>query len=139
MDHKLKEINLTETFRKMGRAPVDPQVFNRAWFKVEERIAARQRPLLGHLVWKPWGHPIRWAAAAVLLFAAYSGALYNNLQEQDNLGEYVETISNPIDNLTKDTGIVHLSPLISEAPAPFRELLLSDENADNLANDDLSI
>ena len=139
MEKRLKEINLTETLREMGQTPVDPVVFDRAWFKVEERIAARQRPFLGHLIWRPWGHPIRWAAAAMLMFAVYSGVLYDNLQDQDNLGEYVETISNPTVNLAKDPGIVRVSPLTSEAPSPFRELLLSDEGADTSTNDDLSI
>ena len=139
MEKPLNEDKITQALRDLGKTPVDPAVYDRAWFKVEEKIFARQKPLLGHLVWRPWGHPIRWAAAAALMFVVYSGVLYDNYQTQDNLGDFVETVSQPTANLAKDPGIVHVSSLMSDGPSGFREMLFSDEDNDSLSNDDLSL
>src|SRR5579859_6287629 len=110
-----KEQDINKALRKMAKAPPEPEFFERVWFKLEEKITSRQQPFWGSIVWKPWGHPVRWVAAMACLTLAFTGFLYNrSIVDQQEMASYVITVSNPTENLTKDLGVVKVSKLLSE-------------------------
>jgi hypothetical protein len=136
-----KDEDITKILKKMDKTPVDRSVYDRVWFKVEERIERRNRSFLNNIVWRPWIHPIRWVAAAACLVVTFTSVLYHqNALDQADLASYVETVSNPTANVTNDIGIVHVSSLISGAPSsPLQEALFFDESSDSLSNDELAL
>ncbi len=138
----LKDEDITKILKKMGKIPVDGITYDRVWFKLEERLEKREKSFLDNVVWRPWGHPIRWVAAAACLLVTFTGVLYNQkIVEQADLAAYVETVSNPTANVTKDLGIVHVSALITEGPSPsVHEAFFSEgDHTDSLLNDELSL
>ena len=138
----LKDEDITKALRNMGKTPVDGMTYDRVWFKVEERLAKREKGFLKNVVWRPWGHPIRWVAAAACLLVTFTGVLYTHgIGEERDLAAYVETVSNPTANVTKDLGIVHVSTLITEGPSlSVHEAFFSEgDHTDSLSNDELSL
>src|SRR5579863_1996384 len=134
--------DITKALKKMGKTPVDGMTYDRVWFKVEERLEKRERGFLGHIVWRPWSHPIRWVAAAACSLIIFTGVTYNNYRlDQADLASYVETVSDPTANITKDLGIVHVSSLITEGPSPaVHEAFFSEgDHMDSLSNDELPL
>lgn len=123
MRHAWKEQDINKALVKMGKASPEPEVFERAWFKIEEKAASRGNHFWTSIVWRPWGHPVRWVAAMACLAVAFTGFLYNrSIVDQQEMGSYVMSVSNPTENITKDLGMVKVSKLLSEPSATVANL-----------------
>lgn len=139
MKRTMKEQDITKILRQMAKAAPDGGVFNRAWYKVEERIAARANAGR-HIVWRPWGHPVRWVAAACLCLAL-TGTLYHQVSSDDNqaVAEYLLSVSNPTAGVERDLGVVKLSVLLTGPSTSAASFLkdADDEHSNVLAGDEI--
>jgi hypothetical protein len=132
------EQDITKALKKMGKLSVNPEVFERAWFKIEERIAAKGKHFWTPIIWKPWSHPVRWVAATACLCIAFTAFLYQrNMIDQTEMESYVISVSNPTENVTKDLGIVRVSRLLSEPSASVADLMIDDVHVDPLPEDQI--
>ena len=136
----IKEKDITKTLKQMAKAETDEAVFQRVWFKLEDRIAAREKPHR-QVIWKPWGHPAGWVAAACL-FLAFTGALYHRTVSLDNedMVRYMMSVSNSTSsaNVTGDLGLVNVSVLLSGPSVSNAELMKADDDhSDILAGDEI--
>ena len=117
MNSEWKDQDLERVLRNLNKTEKDSQVSDRVWARIETRLAERTSSWLGHKVWRPMGHPIRWVVAACFLFVAFGGVLYvNRGGDQADMNAYLLNISNPTENIAKDPGYVKVSSIISEAP-----------------------
>ena len=137
MKHIWNEQQIIKALKKMAKASPEPEVFERAWFKLEEKIGSRRIPLWGSIVWKPWSHPVRYVAAMACLLLAFTGILYQRaVMDQQELGAYVLSVSNPTEGITKDLGVVRVSRLLTEPSASVADLL-EDVHVDPAPEDQL--
>ncbi len=129
MNSEWKDQDLDRVLRNLNKTDKDSQVSDRVWARIESHLAERTSSWLGHTVWRPLGHPIRWVVAASFLFVAFGGVFYQHqLGEQADLNAYLLNISNPTDNLSKDPGYVKVSSVISESPSQAGAgILIGDE------------
>lgn len=136
MKREWQEEDITKALKNLARTEPARSAYDHAWFKIEDKIARRQKHLLPSVVWRPWGHPIRWVAAAACLCVAFSGLLYHqDSVDQTELGGYLINVSNTPESVTSDPGLVHVSVLLSE---PSSSLDMTVENhADPLAADEI--
>lgn len=125
----------------MPKASAKDTVFDHVWFKIEDKLAARNKPLLGPVIWRPWVHPIRWVAAAACLCVAFTGGLYHqDSVDKTELANYVLSVSNPAADVSSDWGIVKVSSLLLEPPASSIHGIVADEDNNSkgsLSNDAL--
>jgi hypothetical protein len=128
-----KKQEIEKALRQMAKAAPEDGVFDRVWYKLEDRIHARNSHFWQHVIWKPWGHPVRWVAAACLCLTL-SGTFYiqNLNNENKDMAEYLMAISNPAANVTHDLGIVNVSVLLSGPSTNGVELLKADDEHSNI-------
>ena len=136
----INEKDITKALKQMAKAKPEDIVFQRVWFKLEDRIAARVKPRR-QVIWKPWGHPAGWLAAACL-FLTFTGALYQRATVLDNedMVSYMKSVSDSTStaNVTRDLGLVNVSVLLSGPSASTAGLLKNDdEHSDILAGDEI--
>ena len=137
MRKTLKDEEITKILKKMGKTPVDGMAYDRVWFKVEERLEKREKGFLNNIVWRPWGHPIRWVAAVACLMLAFSGFLTHvDIGEKNDMANYLINVSNTPENVTQDPGIVKVSILLSE-PSSSAPNMSVDNHADPLSADEI--
>jgi hypothetical protein len=141
MQIKWKDQDLEQVLKNLNETEKVSQASNRVWARIESRLSERETPWLNHKVWRPLGHPIRWVMAASFLLAAIGVALYQNqFMEQADLNAYLLNISNPTENIAKDSGEVRVSSIISETPnQEGAVILIGDEErpAIQTSEDDL--
>ncbi len=136
MRHTLKEQDITKALQKMAKASPEPEVFERTWFKIEEKIASRGKHFWSEIIWRPWGHPVRWVAAMACLAVAFTGFLYNrSIVDQQEMASYVISVSSP-ENITKDLGMVKVSKLLSD-PSSGMANLFEDVHIDPAPEDQI--
>ena len=131
------EKNITKALKNLPKASAKDVVFNRVWFKIEDKLAAQNKPLV---IWRPWVHPIRWVAAAACFCFVFTGILYHqDSVDKTELANYVMSVSDPAADVTSDWGIVKVSSLLLEPPAASIKGVLTDEdnNKGTLSNDAL--
>ena len=136
MRHTLKEQDITKALQKMAKASPEPEVFERTWFKIEEKIASSGKHFWSEIIWRPWGHPVRWVAAMACLAVAFTGFLYNrSIVDQQEMASYVISVSSP-ENITKDLGMVKVSKLLSD-PSSGMANLFEDVHIDPAPEDQI--
>jgi len=110
-------------------------VFERVWYKLEDRINSRTHP--HHVIWKPWGHPVRWVALAACFCVAVTGAFVQQQTNENNeVASFLVNVSNPMATITRDQNIVKVSALLSDSPSSVPDM--SDEvRIDSLASDEI--
>jgi hypothetical protein len=139
MKQNLKKQDIEKALRQMAKAAPEEAVFDRVWYKLEDRINSKSEHFWHHLIWKPWGHPVRWVAAACLCLGL-TGVLYNvnsNANDKD-AASFIMSVSNPTANVTHDLGMVNVSVLLSGPSTNGVELLKTDdEHSDILAGDEI--
>ena len=136
MRHTLKEQDITKALQKMAKASPEPEVFERTWFKIEEKIASRGKHFWSEIIWRPLGHPVRWVAAMACLAVAFTGFLYNrSIVDQQEMASYVISVSSP-ENITKDLGMVKVSKLLSD-PSSGMANLFEDVHIDPAPEDQI--
>lgn len=134
-----KEQDINKALKQMAKAPVDRTVFDRAWFKLEDRIISRKKRVWQHIVWKPWVHPVRWVALACLCLG-FTGLIYNQhaINETNDTASYLMSVSNPTANITHDLGMVNVSVLLSGPSNSASDIFKSDdEHTDVLSGDEI--
>ncbi len=137
MKSSWKDENITKALKKMAKATPEDVVFDRVWFKIEDRLTVPKKHFWNHIIWRPWGHPVRWVAMAACLCFAFTGTLYhfNNVDETE-MGSYLINISNPIENISQDQNVVKVSTLLSEPSTSAPDM--SDEvKIDSLSSDEI--
>jgi negative regulator of sigma E activity len=136
MKHIWKDEDITKILKEMAKAVPEKTVFQRVWFKVEERLDSRRYH--SHMVWHPWLHPVRWVAAAACLCLAFTGVLYqHDIADKNDMAAYLMSAPDPVATVTVDPGMVHVSVLISE-PANKAPDVFRDQNPFNpLAGDEI--
>jgi len=132
--------DITRVLKESAQTRPDEAVFERAWFKIEDRLTASKRHFWSHIVWKPWSHPVRWVAMAACLCLVLTGTIshFNTIGEMENveMGSYLMNISNPIDAISNDQNVVKVSTLLSEPSSAAPDM--SDEvKIDSLASDEI--
>ena len=114
MKREWKEEDITKALKKMPKVHTDDEVFERAWFKIEQRLfpaGGQQRHLF---VWRPWLHPVRWVVAACLCLALAAGLHYRSQLDQADLAVFIESIADPAEEVTADEEIVRASVLLTD-------------------------
>ena len=61
-----KTQDIEKALRQMAKANPPEGSFDRVWYKLEDRLGSRKVHSWRHIIWKPWGHPVRWVAVACL-------------------------------------------------------------------------
>ncbi len=125
-----------------GLAEADPEGAwaDRAWTRIENHLieAKNHQPI--HRVWRPWGHPIRWVAAAGFLFMAFTGVYYQSNQrearENTELASYLVGGLNPMENITRDQNDIKVSALLSE-PSSASPVYSDEFHSESLAGDEI--
>jgi len=118
-----KEQDITKALQKMAKASPGPELFERSWFKIEEKINSRGQGLFGSVVWRPWGHPVRWVAAMACLTVAFTGFIYDRtITDQQEMASYVIAVSSPNENINRDLGVVKVSKLLSDPSVSLVDL-----------------
>lgn len=116
MKHSWKDEDITKALRNMAKAPVENVVFERVWFKIEERLSPDRKRWWHSFVWRPWSHPVRWVAVVACLTFIFSGALYQQykwgIKEQADLACYMLSVSNPTANDAKESEVIKVSSLM---------------------------
>lgn len=139
MKRTKKERDIIKVLRQMADMAPGAGVFERIWYKIEERAASRANAGR-HIVWRPWGHPVRWVAAACLCLAL-TGTLYHAVSADDNqaLAEYLLSISNPTAGVEHDLGVLKLPVLLTDPSTSASNLLkdADDEHSNVLAGDEI--
>lgn len=140
MKRNMKEQDITKALRQMAKAKPEEAVFDRVWYKLEEHIDARRNHAGRHITWKPWGHPVRWVMAACFCLAL-TGTFYHQISVSDNedVAEYLQSVSNPTANVGHDLGMVNV-PILLTGPSTTNANLLKeadDEHSNVLAGDEI--
>ena len=139
MKRNWKEQDITKAIKQMAKATPDELVFERAWLKLEDRINARQKHFWQTFVWKPWGHPVRWVAAACLCLG-FTGLLYNQASNRENedMASYMMSVSHSTSNVNHDLGLVKVPVLLSGPSNTAAGLLKNnDDHPDILSGDEI--
>jgi hypothetical protein len=133
MKRNMKIQDIDKTLKQMAKAVPEEAVFERVWYKLEDRIQSRTNHFWQHVIWKPWGHPVRWVAAACLCLTLSSTLYIQNMnKENKDMAEYLMSISNPAANVTRDLGVVNVSVLLSGPSANGLELMKADDEHSNI-------
>ena len=123
--------DITKALKRAGKFRVDEAVFDRAWVKVEDKLTGRERRFWDNLVWRPWGHPVRWVLAACLCVVLMGVVHQQRSMEQAEIASYLMFISDPAAEALADQEIVRVSALLSEPDS-----LLAEEDADESMSED---
>jgi hypothetical protein len=136
MKNTWNDQDITKALKKM--AETKPQAsFDHVWFKIEEKLEARHHHAWNNIVWKPWGHPVRWVMAAACLCVAFTGVTYHqNVVDQTDMGSYLMSVANPTENVTKDLGVTKVSILLTDSSKPTPEVKV-DDHLDAIAADEI--
>jgi hypothetical protein len=134
-----KDENITEALKEMAKAAPEEVVFDRVWFKIEDRLAAPKKRFWNHIIWRPWGHPVRWVAAAACFCLTLTGTFYHlDTNDKNDMVSYMMSVSNAGANVTRDSGLVNVSVLLSEPSTSTAGLLTNDDDhSDVLAGDEI--
>jgi hypothetical protein len=112
---KWTEEKITRALKLMAKEPNVLPWADRAWDKIETRIAARQH----RSFWKqinPWGRPYRLALVATSFCAVLvGGAAYQQSAYQTELASYILNISDPRVTVPEDLGVVKIPVFLSDA------------------------
>lgn len=135
MEKKNIEQKIDRELRKMSRMEPHPAIFERSWMKIEERLAVRQPKT--RLVWRPWGHPVRWVAMAACLCLVVTGYVYKgNLDDNNEIASHLMNVSNPTASMTWDQNFIKVSVLLTDTTSVAPDM--SDEvKVDTLASDEI--
>ena len=129
--------DITKALKKMAKKPAPPSSFDQTWFKIEERLEARKNHFWNHIVWNPWGHPVRWVVATACLCLFYTGVSYRqNVMDQTDMGSYLISVANPTTNVTKELGVEKVSVLLSESTASTPDVKV-DDHLEPIAADEI--
>ena len=130
MNNNWNDEDITKALKDMANTEPDSTVFQRVWFKVEERLAS------GHhhaIVWHPWLHPVRWVVAAASLCLAFSGFLYHGYTiGQNDMASYLLSRPDPVATVTAEPG-VRVPILLKEPSNKSIDILAVQENMNPLA------
>ena len=134
-----KDENITKALKKMAKAAPEEMVFNRVWFKIEDRLTVPKRHFWSRIVWRPWSHPVRWVAMAACLCVGFTGTFYHlDTNDKNDMVSYMMSVSNAGANVTRDSGLVNVSVLLSEPSTSTAGLLTNDDDhSDVLAGDEI--
>ncbi|HVZ81270.1 MAG TPA: hypothetical protein VHE12_10830 [bacterium] len=125
------ENQIEREIRKMGKIQSHPAVFERAWTRIEERLAEPKT----HWVWRPWGHPVRWVAMAACLFLALSAYFYQgNMDDNSEIATHLINVSNPMGAMVRDQNLIKVSTLLSDS-SPLTPAMTDEVQVDELASD----
>lgn len=135
MKQNFKIQDIERALIQMRKQAPEAPVFQRVWYKIEDRINSRTHPQ--HIVWKPWGHPVRWVALAACFCVAVTGVLVQQQTDENNeVASFLVNVSNPMATITHDQNIVKVSALLSDSPSSVPDM--SDEvHIDSLATDEI--
>lgn len=132
---KAKQIS-KEMGKLSGFAPKN-EVFDRVWFKLENRLADRKKHFWGSIVWKPWARPGGRVLLAACLCLALTGVHYQqNQADNKDLASYLMALSNPVLDSTHDDNFVKLSRLLTGPSAEITDNPSSDEDQVNVLQGD---
>lgn len=130
-----KTQDIGRALAQLGKMVPEEAVFDRAWYKIEDRINSRIHPQ--HIVWKPWGHPVRWIALAACFCVAVTGVLVQQQTNENNeVASFLVNVSDPMATITHDQNIVKVSALLSDSSSAVPDM--SDEvHIDSLVTDEI--
>ncbi len=139
MKHNWKDEDISKALKKMAEGAPEEIIFDRVWFKIEDRLAAPKKHFWNHIIWRPWGHPVRWVAMAACLCIGFTGAFYHiDTNDKNDMASYLMSISEAGTNVTRDLGLVNVSVLLSEPSTSTADLLTNDDDhSDVLAGDEI--
>jgi hypothetical protein len=131
--------NISKALQKLSAADRDENPFDRAWFKIEDRLAAPKRDPRNRLVWRPWAHPVRWVALAACLCVTFTGIQYRQVEaEKNEVASYLITISDPMGAINRDQDFVKVSTLLSEPSTAMTGIPSSnDDHSDAPSGDEI--
>ena len=130
--------NITKVLKDLPRIPEGGFEADRVWLKLENRIQERGKPRWGLGTWRPWGHPVRWVAAAACLFLAFTGVLtHQRSAEREDMASYLLSVSNPTEGLEKGLGVVQSSELLTAPVVVSADWIFDENESDSLAADDV--
>lgn len=134
-----KTQDIEKALRQMAKANPPEGSFDRVWYKLEDRLGSRKVHSWRHIIWKPWGHPVRWVAVACLCLGL-TGVFYNGVSNSNDrdAASFIMSVSNPTANVTHDLGMVNVSVLLSGPSTNRVEVLKADdEHSDILSGDEI--
>src|SRR5690348_4564586 len=113
MKRNLKIQDVERALAQLTKDVPEDAVIERAWYKLEDRINSRTLPFWKNIIWKPWGHPVRWVALAACFCVAVTGALYQQqVVEKNEIASFLVNVSNPMETISRDQNIVKVSALL---------------------------
>ena len=116
---------ITKALKKTGKPSHREGAFDHVWFKIEDKIAERKH-FWSSIIWRPWGHPVKWVMAATCLTLVFSAVLYReDYDDQKEMASYLTNLTASTDNVTNDRDMVKVSVLLSEPSTAVPEV--SDE------------
>lgn len=137
MKHHWKNQDIEKALAQMGKSAPEEAAFDRAWFKIEDRIHSRGKHLWQHIVWKPWVHPVRWVALAACFCVVVTGVLVQQQTTENNeVASFLINVSNPMETISRDQNIVKVSALLSD-PSPSVPDMSDEVHIDSLATDEI--
>ncbi len=132
-----KKQDVEKILRQMAKTTPEETVFDRVWYKLEDSINSKKEHFWQHVIWKPWGHPVRWVAVACLCMGL-TGVVYNGISTANDkdVASFIMSVSNPTENVTHDLGTVNVSVLLSGPSTNGVELLKTDDEHSNILSGD---
>ncbi len=134
-----KDEDITKALKNMAKTSTEEAVFERAWFKIEDKLTARKKHVWDHFVWRPLGHPVRWVALAACLCLSLTGIFYyQNSVEQTEMASYLISVSNPTANVTREQlGFVKVPVLLTEPSVSVPDIKVGEHLAPIAADEEL--
>jgi hypothetical protein len=132
-----KNEQISRELKKMDPPSAENLLFDRVFFKIENRIEKRQKHFWSSLAWKPWAHAGGWMALAACFCVTITGVLYQqNKADNADMDSYMFTISNPTANVSQDMDGIKVPILLTDEPhAETTNILLSDEDHSDILSD----
>jgi hypothetical protein len=136
MKPEWKDEDIARVLGEMGKARPGEAVLEQVGSRIRDRIESRTGHRR-HLAWRPWGHPVRWVAAAFFLSLAFAGVFqHEEAVDANETASYLMSVSDPAEGIPGDLGLVHVSILLS-GPAVGPGIKAADDHMDILAGDEI--
>jgi len=138
MTRPWEDQDITKAIKSLDEAPLEGPRAERLWLRMETRLLDRQKPFWGFTAWRPWGHPVRWVAMAACLIVGFSGIyVHQNSVDQGEMASYLLSVSNPVESVGRDPGLVRVSALLTDSAASDGSAFLEDDQTSPFEVDDV--
>jgi hypothetical protein len=137
MGNSWKDEQISRELKKMEQLSAENLLFERVFFKIENRIENRQKHFWSSITWRPWAHVGGWMAFAACFCLTVTGVLYQqNKADNADMDTYMFTISNPTVNVNHEMDGIKVPFLLTDEPhAETTNILLSDEDHSDILSD----